>query len=129
MKQMHDKEFAAILGMLATDRYRLFIERVTDWQEIWSLRNNDGWSLMSNEDQVELVPVCPHERFALACAEASDGEYAAAISLTDWIGKWIPGMSKDGRLIAVFPVPSGNGIVVTPVQMQTDLLTACEKYE
>lgn len=129
MKQLHDKEFDAILGMTAADRYKLFIERVADWQEIWSLRTDDGWCLMANGDEKELVPVWPHQRFAEACAEASDHEYAAAISLTDWLNKWIPGMSNDGRLVAAFPAPSGKGAVVTPERMQADLLLACEKYE
>lgn len=129
MKQMHDEEFAALLGMPAPDRYALFVRRVADSEEIWGLRTNDGWCLMANEDGAELIPVWPHHRFADACADAQKQEQSATISLGDWLDKWLPGMTRDGRQVAVFPVPDGKGIVVSPERLKTDLLAECEQYE
>jgi hypothetical protein len=129
MKQMHDKEFSALLGLPAPDRYAVFVSRVADWEEVWSLRTADGWCLMANDDGVELIPVWPHQRFADACADAQKQEKAATISLEDWLNKWLPGMMGDGRHIAVFPVPSGKGIVVSPERLKADLLAECEQYE
>jgi hypothetical protein len=129
MKQMQDKEFAALIGMPAPDRYALFVRRVADWEEVWSLRTDNGWCLMANEDGVELIPVWPHPRFADACADAQKKEQAAKIPLEDWLDRWLPGMNRDGRQVAVFPVPGGKGIVVSPDRLKSDLLAECEQYE
>lgn len=129
MKKMHDKEFTALLRLPAAERYSLFIRRVADWEEVWSLRTDQGWSLMANDQGVELIPVWPHQRFADACADPQKKELSAAISLNDWLKKWLPGMEKDGRQIAVFPVPDGKGMVVSPARVKADLLIECAQYE
>jgi hypothetical protein len=129
MKQVHDKEFSTLLGMPAPERYALFVRRVADWQEVWGLRTENGWCLMANEDGVELIPVWPHQRFADACANIQNQEKAASISLEDWLEKWLPGMIRDGRQVAVFPVPGGKGTVVSPAQLKSDLSAECDQYE
>lgn len=129
MKQMRDKEFSALLGMPAPERYAVFVRRVADLEEIWSLRDDDGWCLMANDDGIELIPVWPHKRFADACADARKQQKAAAITLEDWLNKWLPGMTRDGRHVAVFPVQGGKGIVVSPERLKADLLAECEPYE
>ena len=129
MKQIHDKEFAALTGMSAPDRYSVFIDRVADWEEVWSLRSENGWCLMADDSGVEMIPVWPHERFATTFASNNSQEQAASIALHDWLDKWLPGMLKDGRQIAVFPVPSGHGIVVSPARLMADLLAQCEGLE
>jgi len=129
MKQMHSKEFDALLQLPAPDRYALFIRRVADWEEVWSLRSDDGWCLVSDDDGVEAFPVWPHQQFADACVNSMDKETSAKISLQDWLEKWLPGMMGDGRKVAVFPTPNGQGIVVSPSQLRDDLLAECEPYE
>src|SRR5262249_19517838 len=127
MKKIHDKEFAALIGMSAPDRYAVFIRRVADWQEIWGLRSDAGWHLTADENGVEVVPVWPHERFAQACAD--NHERAAPIPLADWMEKWLPGLQRDGRQVAVFPLPNGKGVVVSPERLKADLSTECAQYE
>jgi hypothetical protein len=129
MKQMHSKEFDALLQMPAPDRYALFIRRVADWEEVWSLRTDDGWCLVSDDDGVQAFPVWPHQQFADACVNSMDKETSTNISLQDWLDKWLPGMMGDGRKVAVFPTPNGQGIVVSPSQLKDDLLAECEQYE
>src|SRR4051812_41763518 len=118
MKQVHDKEFAALIEMPAQQRYGVFVRRVADWQEVWGLRTAAGWVLVADENGAELVPVWPHKRFADACADPAKQEYAAAIPLNDWLNKWLPGMNADGRRVAVFPIPSGKGIAVSSEQLK-----------
>lgn len=129
MKQVHDKEFAEMIGMPPPDRYALFVRRVADWKEVWSLRTSDGWCLLATENGTELVPVWPHQRFADACADAQKQEQSVAISLDHWLDKWLPGMIGDGRQVAVFPIPGGKGVVASPERLKADLLAECEQYE
>ena len=106
MKQIHDKEFTALIGLPAPERYALFVRRVADWQQVWSLQAPKGWVLMADEKGTEVVPVWPHERFADACRDVNKQECATAISLDDWLKKWLPGMSKTSvwLLYSLFPM-------------------------
>ena len=84
---------------------------------------------MADDSGLEVVPLRPHEQFATACAADDGEEQAASISLDDLLNKWLPGMLKDGRQVAVFSVPSGEGAIVSPSRLRADLLAKCEDYE
>ena len=100
--KMHPKEFERVTGLPNAERYEYFVKRVADWQNIWSLRDAGGWSVAGTDDGREVVPVWPHERFAAECASDQwEGQKPAAISLDDWMNAWLPGLQRDGRLIAV----------------------------
>jgi hypothetical protein len=86
--------------------------------------------LMGDPDEHELVPVWPHSRYAEACANESwVGAEPSSIPLDRWLEAWTPGMIRDKRQVAVFPVPSGQGVVVTPERLRVDLLQELEQYE
>ena len=93
------------------------------------IHHHVGQSPIAIEWVIEVVLLWPHERFAIACAADDGEEKAASISLEDLLDKWLPGMLKDGRQVAVFPVPRGDGAIVSPSRLRADLLTQCEDYE
>jgi hypothetical protein len=51
------------------------------------------------------------------------------INLTDWLGKWIPGIIADKRKIAIFPLANDRGMVVDPDRLAMDLREAMAEYE
>jgi hypothetical protein len=127
---MSDDEFHSVVRLPGPGRYSYFVKKVADWEDIWSLRNADGYVLARDPDGTELVPVWPHPRLAEACAR---GEWEncepVAIPLETWTARWIPGMEKDGRKVAVFPTPEDKGVVATPRQLLDDLHAECKRYE
>ena len=130
MKIVSDKELAAVLALPGPDRYGYFVRSVADWEEIWTLRTSDGFVLLATTEERPLVPVWPHRRFADACAETEwAGAEATSITLEKWLQAWTPGMTNDNRDVAVFPVPSGQGVVVTPDRLKEDLLAERSQYE
>jgi hypothetical protein len=130
MRRVSEKEFAAVTALSGADRYGHFLRHVADTQELWSLRSAEGWVLTSADDGTELVPVWPHPRYAQACAEGAwQGAEPAAIPLDRWLEGWTPGMTRDGRMVAVFPVPTGQGVVVQPERLRDDLLQERAQYE
>ena len=130
MKNVNDKELAAVLALPGPERYSYFVRAVADWEEIWTIRTSSGFVLMAAADEQPLIPVWPHRRFAEACADTDwAGAEAAPIPLERWLQTWTPGMKKDNRGVAVFPVPSGQGVVVTPDRLKEDLLAECSQYE
>ena len=124
--QLNDDEFENVRLLPARERYRYFIKKVADAREVWSLWNS-GWALMG-DDEGESVPVWPHFRFAQAFAAGEWKDYEPrAITLNDWVAKWIPGMEADRRHAAVFPA-TGPTTRASASQLRRDLQEELRKY-
>ena len=127
---MHDREFESVTGLPAARRYAYFIKKVADWRLVWSLAADDGWVLAADDEGHECVPVWPHSRFAVAAAKGNwAGHEPRSIELAHWLERWIPGMLRDGLLVAVFPTPERKGVVVSPERLKADLEEELELYE
>jgi Protein of unknown function (DUF2750) len=128
--RMHDKEFESVLSLPGPRRYEYFVKRVADRGTLWSLGSDTGWALTSDDDGNEIVPVWPHERFAQAYASQEWQEKRPrSLELAEWMDKWLPGMMRDHRLVAVFPTPEGKGVVVTPERLRDDLEEELSRIE
>ena len=128
--EMRDKEFEAVLNTPGPKRYLYTVKKVADFEEVWSLWSDNAWVLAADDAQHELVPIWPHPRFAAACATGvwSQSE-PRMIELSTWLEKWIPGIGRDSRLIAVFPTASDKGVVVSSDRLKSDLEDEVSQYE
>jgi len=123
-----DKEVAAVFALGTAQRYEYFVKKVVDEESLWSLWQ-DGWVLAADASGRQLIPVWPHQKYAELCANGEwSGSAAKEIDLDAWMKRWLPGMAKDSRLVAVFPAPSDKGAVVDPNRLTTDLERELEKY-
>lgn len=128
--KISDEEFTAVLKLKEINRYEYFIKKVSDWEELWSLSNNEGWVLASDNQGRYFIPVWPHHRYAQACAQGVwEDCQPKSIELDSWLERWIPGMMNDHRIISVFPTPNNKGYLVEPDKMEVDLMTECENYD
>lgn len=128
--EVGDAELKAVMSLDSPKRYTYFLEKVADWEEIWSLGDDDGWALISDGLGNELIPVWPASAYAFACCTDIWKQYRPQqITLENWLQKWIPGMIADKRSVAVFPLPNDKGIVVAPKHLHDDLKEAIEQYE
>ena len=128
--QLNDKEFTSVLSLPTSKRYTYFTKRVADWGELWSLYGADGWVLASDEAGRPTVPVWPHQRFAQECAVDNwDNTQPKSIDIHLWQTRWTPGMSQDNRMVAVFPLPTNKGIIVSPEKLKIDIDEALAELE
>lgn len=128
--KINAREIEAVQALSPAQRYGHFVRRVADWEEVWSLANGDGWVLMADDEGHELIPVWPHPHYAEALAIGDwAGHQPKPIPLADFLEKWLPGMARDGRRLAVFATREGKGIIVNPLRFKSDLEEACEQYE
>ena len=129
-RQVSLKEVEAVAARPAAVRYGYFVKQVADWEAVWSLRGAGGWVLAAAEEQRECVPVWPHAAFAAQCA---GGEWAesepAAIPLREWLDRWVPGMERDGRAVAVMPTREDRGVVVAAERLAADLRVELGRLE
>ncbi len=126
----NDQEVEAVLKLNSQERYTYWIKKVVDQHTIWSLWHPHGWALGEDDFKRILIPVWPHSKYAMIFAkDAWQGYKPKAISLDIWIHKWIPGIEKDQRLVAVFPASNDKGIVITSRCLEQDLEEELSLYE
>lgn len=115
------KEFHAVSGMPADERYEYFTDAAVKSAQVWILSSDKGTVLMSSEGQ-DCLPVWPHPDFATQWASGEWSDCSPmAIGLKAWLERWLPGMHKDGLALAVFPGTEEEGIVVGPDDMLVSL--------
>ncbi|KKO47917.1 phage-shock protein [Arsukibacterium sp. MJ3] len=120
--QLSPEELGRILALDAEQRYDYFIQAVADLAEIWILTDEEGFVLVSAEDD-RCIPVWPHAELAEQWIE---GEWqhctAKAIDIKTWLEKWTSGLNGDELAIAVLPDADGPGVVVMPDELAETLL-------
>jgi hypothetical protein len=124
------QEMQAVLRLDGRHRYEYCIKKVADESKIWGLKQGGLWALMKDDTGRQVMPVWPHRNYASLCAVGAwDGYTPDWIEIDKWISRWLPGLDKDGRLVAVFSVPEGYGVVVDPQKMKLDLSEEISLYE
>lgn len=120
--QLTAEELARITALDAEQRYEYFIKAVADLEQIWILTDDEGFVLVSAEDE-RCIPVWPHAELAEQWIE---GEWsnctAQAVDVDTWLSKWTEGLNGDELSIAVLPDTDGPGVVVTPDELAETLV-------
>lgn len=116
---LNPQQFQAVSALAGPDRYRHFVSRVSDWQHVWSLKDESGW-VSAADDQGNLVfPFWPHPDYAAACATGDwTGNIPASIEVHEFLERWLPNMDKDEVEAAVFPTPTMRGVIIPALQLQ-----------
>jgi hypothetical protein len=126
----NDKEIESVIRLPASERYKYFVKKAADAEQVWSLRKDAGWATSVDDAGLICVPVWPHAKYAAACANESwAGFEPHRIELEAWLERWLPGMQRDGRLAAVFPTPTNQAVSVPPDRLKRDLEAELELYE
>ena len=125
-----DKEVELLTTAVSDKRYEYFIHKVADQEQVWSLRDAEGWRVVADSLDRECVPLWPHKAYAeLYATDVFAGSHPEPIPLDTFMTKWLPGMAQDGRFAAVFPTPSNKGVVVAPMELHLHLAAQMEKYK
>ena len=127
---INDKEFKAVIALPAPKRYKYFISRVADWEQVWTLGHEDEFVLAADDDGNRLLPLWPHEKYADACATGPwGGSIPQTIQLTELLDELLPDLLTEGHLVAVFLTPADKGIHRSPDELHHDLKAALSEIE
>jgi uncharacterized protein DUF2750 len=107
---MTNQPDSLISDMDCEQRYDYFISLVVEERELWILVNSDKCFLKiyADEDDFEYVPLWPSAELAQAYVAADTSLTPQKISLPEFMQKWVPGLTKDGLAIGVFPGSDGS---------------------
>lgn len=123
-----DAEIEAVSKLAGVERYSYFIKKVTDENRVWSLWKDD-WVLVCDEAGREMIPVWPHKKYAEQSATGMwEDHFAKEIDLNELIDRWLPGIVKDNRLLAIFPNISDRGVVVDSIELASDIENEMSRY-
>jgi hypothetical protein len=121
------KEIEAVSGLPPRARADYLVRRVVDRQQLFTLRNAEGYCLGGTRvdgRDVEVMPIWPAAEYAAACAKAAWSDAApVAIPLDTFLARWTTGLARDGRLLSLFPTLTDEPVIESPARV-ADLLRA-----
>ncbi len=128
--QLTDKQIHAFNAMPAEQRFDIFVDSIVSNKSVWGLLSEEGWVIISGDEEDEYLPVWSHEELASIWASGmhSDSQ-ASSIELKDWLEEWLPGMKKNGLLIAVSPNTEGDSITLGAEELLADLQDAVDAQQ
>jgi hypothetical protein len=124
-----DEEFRAVVALDGEVRYAYFVKRVADWREAWGLDDGTGWLTGQDDDGRLLMPLWPARRYADACRAEEWADGASRVIVFDQLlDQLLPGLSSEGHLVSVFPVPGkSKSWHPDPSRLRNDLLAEYSK--
>ena len=128
--QINAKQIESIKKLIINKRYEHLIKKIADTEELWTIKM-DGWFLLFGDDGGnEYIPIWPHPEYIKDFqTEEWRKSFPEKINLEDWLEKWIPGMIKDKKRIAVFPVIDQKYNIISPEEFEKDIRNELEQYE
>jgi hypothetical protein len=129
MANMDPKKRENVMAMRADERFAYFVRKVADFEQVWGLYD-EGWATADNGGDAIGLPFWPEQDFAAACAVDAWDKYAPkAIPLSEFLAKWLPGMARDSRLVAVFPTERDTAVFASPYVVMTAIQREMEQHD
>ena len=102
-------------------RLNYLLKEINKNQQVWILTDEHGSVMLNTEDE-DCIPVWPSADFALNWAT---GEWshcqASPIQLDVWLERWTNGLLEDEVMIAAFPNPEEEGVLLFPDEFEFEL--------
>jgi len=120
---MSSEDLNQVMEMDGEERYDYFLSQVAEEREIWILVNGESrfLKIASDDGDVEYLPVWPTSVFASEYAKGGEELTPRSISLPDFFRKWVPGLTKDGLDVGVFPGSDKTVWITEPAELKQDL--------
>lgn len=62
--RMNPQQYESVLALSSGDRSTHFVGKVADWQQLWGVKNEEGWLVPVTPHDLEYFPVWPHPEYA-----------------------------------------------------------------
>lgn len=105
------EEIDALLAASALDRVEYCIEQIVEEDTLWVLGAAEGFTMFTQDDQA-VFPVWPYQEFAELLRTGD--EKPEAIALERFLQHYLPMFKEQQYKIAIMPLPTGKGVVVSP---------------
>ena len=104
--------------------------KISDWEQLWSAKNDEGWLVPFAPEGFEYFPLWPHPEYAQKVSDINfPGHTAIEISIHELIEHWLPLFEQDKIQVAVFPNKEWEFWCIKPNDLKEDLLNEMAQYE
>ncbi len=108
-------------NMTPEARYDYLVEQAKEHKTLWTLQDSEG-CVMLTTDEEDCIPMWPSEDTAKMWAVDDWADcIPLAISLEEWLARWVIGMQDDDLFVAIFPVQEDLGVVIPPYELEERL--------
>ncbi|PUZ27001.1 Protein of unknown function [Chitinophaga costaii] len=104
------EEIDNLLAASALDRVEYCIEQIVEAAQVWVLGTESGFTMFTQDEQ-GVFPVWPYAEFAELLRTGE--EKPEAIALERFLQHYLPHFKEQGYKIAIMPLPTGKGVVVS----------------
>lgn len=127
---MNQKEIDNVILLQPFERYQYTINKVADWEELFTLVDENNDYVLSELDEHKLFPIWSAKEFAELCKTNGWESYEIKkLSLDDLENEIINFITEKKCLINVFPVNENTGFVVSLKEFIRDLNEELDKIQ
>ena len=104
------------------NRYELFISKVKEAGEVWTLVAHEGfYAMFEDENENSLLPVWPDKESADICATDDWADYTPESMVIKEFREWLIELKEDLVLVGVFPGTDHTSYSIDPLQLNKRL--------
>ncbi|WP_369601944.1 DUF2750 domain-containing protein [Hahella sp. SMD15-11] len=104
-------------------RYEAFLDAVIETREIWILVNsrNEFLKIFAEDEGFEYVPLWPDADSAARYAAGDEDLTPHALTLPEFLKKWVAGLTGDQLEVGVWPAGDGTVWVLSAEELKAEL--------
>ncbi|ASW73695.1 hypothetical protein IQ37_19550 [Chryseobacterium piperi] len=127
---MNLKEKENIIKLEPFKRYQYFIKKIADFEELWTIVNENGDYAISEVDDHSLISFWTAEEFILSNLDKGWENYRPLkICLEDLENELFKIIASENYLVNVFPINGKSGFVVSLEEFRRDLNEELDKIQ
>ncbi|MFV5703098.1 DUF2750 domain-containing protein [Flavobacterium sp. XS2P12] len=126
---MNAKEFDNVIKLTPFDRYRYFVKKVADFEELWTITDMDGNYALSDIDENVMISFWPKlEYIDSNLANGWEECRPKKLTLDDLEDEIFDLIASQNYLINIFPVNGKSGFIVSLDEFARDLSDELKNY-
>ncbi|ASJ76188.1 DUF2750 domain-containing protein [Granulosicoccus antarcticus] len=130
MYTIDEQEYESVVALESNDRFKYFIGKVAEWQQLWGVKNDEGWLVPEAPEGFEYFPLWPHPKYAQDIADNNfQGYTATEISLDELLEYWLPLFKDDSVRVAIFPDHNWTFWCIEPEELAEVLEAEISNHE
>lgn len=126
---MNQQKINNILALSSKERYGYLLRKVTDFETIYLITDNEDKYVLIGSNNSRVIPVWPEKEFAELFLTDDWGSYKVVeYGIHDFI-EWLNDLEKEKIDLAGFPNINFNTVHVSAMDMRNHLLFELSQYE
>lgn len=127
---MNQKELENVMKLAPLERYKYFIKKVADFEELWTIVDENGEYVIASVDDKILISFWSAQEFISSNLNEDWSDCKPfKLSLDDLADKVLDYIAENGHLLNIFPINGRSGFVVDLEEFSNDLAQELKKYE